>query len=399
MTEDLQSSVMPSTVVRAEKMAAGGDAIARLDDGRVVFVRGALPGERVEIEVVESKKDFARGELVDVVERSPIRVDPPCPAHAAGCGGCTWQHVDPDAQLRLKAEVVVDALRRTAKMPDAVVDVGSSVPPWAYRTTLRLAVGGNGRLGLRSRHSHDVVELGGCPVSHPLLEEMLAAIRATGAGEISLRVGAATGERSAYVADGDVTLTNLPDDVAIGPEAVVHEVVAGRSLRISAPSFFQSGPAAAEVLVAAVRQASGDLAEARSVVDAYGGVGLFAATIGEQTVTVIEGSRSACADAVVNLPDRDAHVVCIQVERWHPRRADLVVADPSRSGLGRQAVAVLAGTAARRIVVVSCDPVSLARDTTLLREVGYRHVRSTVHDLFPQTHHVEVVTTFDRSTD
>jgi 23S rRNA (uracil1939-C5)-methyltransferase len=263
---------------------------------------------------------------------------------------------------------------------------------------LRLATGRGGRVGLRGRNSHDVAELGGCPVSHPLLEEMLAAVRVRGSGEISLRVGAATRQRSAWVVDGDVELFDLPSDVEIGPTAAVHEVVSGKTLRISARSFFQSGPAAAELLVTAVREACGDFAESESVVDAYGGVGLFGSALSGRKLTIVEASETACADAVVNLGDRRATIVCSQVEQWQPRRADLVVADPSRSGLGRHAVAVLVGTRARRIVVVSCDPVSLARDAGLLREAGYDHVRSVVYDLFPQTHHVEVVTSFDRST-
>ena len=176
----------------------------------------------------------------------------------------------------------------------------------------------------------------------------------------------------------------------------MHEVVAGATLRVSAGSFFQSGPEAAELLVSGVRLACGDMAEDASIVDAYGGVGLFASALDGRRVTVVEESESACADARVNLEGRRAEIVCSSIERWHPRRADLVVADPSRSGLGRQPVAVLVATHARRIVLVSCDPVSLARDAGLLRDAGYEHVRSTVYDLFPQTHHVEVITTFDR---
>jgi 23S rRNA (uracil1939-C5)-methyltransferase len=291
--------------------------------------------------------------------------------------------------------VVNEALRRTGKLVDPVVELGGSVPPWAYRTTLRLATGDH-RLGLRSRHSHDVVELDACPVSHPLLQDLLAHVHTRGSGEVSLRVGAATGERSAWVVDGDVELLGLPTDVGVGPTAQIHEIVAGNSLRISAASFFQSGPAAAELLVAAVREACGELANASTIVDAYGGVGLFASAIDGGVVTVVESSASACADASINLAHRRAHVLCAQVEQWKPRRADLVIADPSRSGLGRQAVSVLCATQAHRMVLVSCDPVSLARDAGLLREAGYDHVRSRVYDLFPQTHHVEVVTVFDR---
>ncbi len=290
---------------------------------------------------------------------------------------------------------MLEALTRTGKLIEPVVELGSSVPPWAYRTTLRLASGSH-RLGLRARHSHDVIELEACPVSHPLLQELLATVRTRGDGEVSLRVGAATEQRSAWIVDGEVELLDVPTDVAIGSDAAVHEVVAGNTFRVSAASFFQSGPAAAELLVGAVRDACGDMVEGAVIVDAYGGVGLFAAALDGRRVTMVEESDSACADAAINLAGRRAEIVSSSVERWRPRRADLVVADPSRTGLGRQAVAVLSATEARRIVLVSCDPVSLARDAGLLRESGYDHTRSTVYDLFPQTHHVEVVTTFDR---
>jgi 23S rRNA (uracil1939-C5)-methyltransferase len=387
---------MSPIVVRAEKMAAGGDAIAHVDDGRVAFVRGALPGELVTVDVVQAKKDFVRAEVIDVLEPSADRVTPPCPAHAAGCGGCTWQHVETGAQLRLKQAVVIEALKRTGRLIEPVVETGGAVPPWAYRTTLRLATGVD-RLGLRGRSSHDVVELDACPVSHPLLQDLLGRIRVRGDGEVSLRVGTASGERSAWVADGEVDLIDLPADVAVGPAAVVHETIAGATLRVSAASFFQSGPAAAEMLVEAVRLACGELMGAATIVDAYGGVGLFSSATGISSgIVVVEGSATACADARANLADRRAEVVCSPVEQWKPRPADLVIADPSRSGLGRQAVSVLCATEAERIVVVSCDPVSLARDAALLRDQGYAHGRSMVYDLFPQTHHVEVVTTFDR---
>jgi 23S rRNA (uracil1939-C5)-methyltransferase len=144
------------------------------------------------------------------------------------------------------------------------------------------------------------------------------------------------------------------------------------------------------LLVAAIREACHDLGEPGIVVDAYGGVGLLASALAPRSTTVVESSASACADAAVNLADRRAEIVCSSVEQWRSHRADLVIADPSRSGLGKQAVAVLSATQAPHLIVVSCDPVSLARDA------GYDHVRSTVHDLFPQTHHVEVVTTFER---
>jgi 23S rRNA (uracil1939-C5)-methyltransferase len=272
---------------------------------------------------------------------------------------------------------------------------GESVPPWAYRTSMRLATTTDGSLGLRARGSHDVVDLDGCLIAHPLLEDLLLRVKSRGTGEVALRVAAATGERSAWVADGPVQLIDVPDDARVGSTAAVHEHVSGHSFRISAPSFFQSGPAAAELLVASVAQAC-EGAERSVVVDAYGGVGLFARTVAADRVIVVESSESACADAVVNLAGLDTAVVCTTVEEWSPVPADLVIADPSRQGLGRTGVDVLAATTAATIVLVSCDPVAMARDSALLRDRGYDHVTSTVLDLFPQTPHVEVVTTFAR---
>lgn len=388
--------------VRTHKMAAGGDAIGNLADGRVVFVDGALPDEVVLVNVRASKRDYARAAVVEVVEPSPYRVVPPCPALAAGCGGCGWQHVASDAQLALKAAVVAEALRRTGKLTDAAVHVGAAVPPWGYRTTLRLAVADSrgGAIGLRAAGSHRVVPLADCPVAHPSLGAMLADVRVTGGEELSLRVGVASGEASAMVHGerGQAHVSGLPAHVGIGPRAVVHEEVAGVRLQVSAASFFQSGPFAAGLLVDAVRAACGDaLAADGAVLDAYGGCGLFAATLlaaSTQQVLVVESSPTACADARANVPG--ARVVHSEFERWRPEPMSLVVADPARAGLGRAAVDVIAATGCHTLVLVSCDPVSLARDARLLTAHGFGHEGSTVLDLFPHTPHVEVVTRFTR---
>lgn len=387
-------------VVTAEKMAAGGDAIGRLADGRVVFVDGALPGERVSVRLQEQRRDFARGTVTEVLDASPHRVAPPCPELARGCGGCGWQHIEPTAQLGLKRAVVADALARTAKLPGAPVDEHGSVSPWGYRTTMRLAVRGDGRVGLRAARSHEVVALSECPVAHPALSSMLADVRVRGAAELGLRVSVASGEASAVALDAKGRpvrgrIQGLPDHVATGPDAVVHETVAGARLRVSAPSFFQSGPQAAELLVRAVAAAAGPwLHRDGAFLDAYGGVGLFGATLGGQQVVLVESSPTATLDAAANLPG--ARVVRAPFERWEPVPVQLAVVDPARSGLGRAAAAVLAGAEPGLVVLVSCDPVSLARDTTLLAEHGYVLERVMVLDLFPHTPHVEVVTVLDR---
>src|SRR5690606_19531020 len=217
-----------------------------------------------------------------------------------------------------------------------------------------------------------------------------------------IRVGARTGERLVVVdgPDGEVVVPpNVRavhgDELAAGRRAWIHEEVAGRRLRVSARSFFQAGPDGAEALVAAVSAALGDPVR---LADLYGGVGLFAATLGAgRRVELVEASASACADARVNLAGTDARVVRSDVARWRPRRVDAVVADPPRAGLGRRALARVTATRAERLVLVSCDAGALARDVRLLGVAGYRFVGATLVDMFPQTPHVEVVSRFDRA--
>jgi 23S rRNA (uracil1939-C5)-methyltransferase len=217
----------------------------------------------------------------------------------------------------------------------------------------------------------------------------------TGADELTLRVSVASGEITALPSHAGADVIGLPTRARRGADSVLTENIAGVPLRVSAASFFQSGPAAAELLVEAVRNACGDLLRTdEAVLDAYGGIGLFAATLPMRTAVVVESSRAACADARVNVPTAEVHQTSF--ERWKPRAVRLAVVDPARSGLGAVGVDVLVRTGAERIVLVSCDPVSLARDTALLGAHGYRHARSRVLDLFPHTAHVEVVTTFER---
>lgn len=415
-----------SLELMATAMAAGGDALARDGDGRVVFVSGALPGERVLVRITDSRRDYARGDVVDVVEPSPDRVAPPCPALAAGCGGCTWQHVAPSAQSRLKTAILLDALRRIAHLDQPPEPVVVALAGPALRTTARLAVSPNsGRAGHRPRRTDgagkavEAVETDGCMVAHPLLEELIVHGRYPGAAEVVLRVGVASGERLVRLGRGtdgatavatDWATVEVPEGVVVVEEgsrekAFVHEEVAGRTLRVSADSFFQPGPVAAAGLVEAVSAAAGDALDAPGshLVDAYAGTGLFGSVLGAATgarVTAIENGQSAAADARANLADLDAKVVVSEVGRFDAKRAgptDVVVADPARSGLGRPGVKALVAAEAPRMVVVSCDPASLARDTVLLAAAGYRLTSLALVDAFPHTFHVEAVARFDLS--
>ena len=441
--------VCRSEDVAVTGIAAGGEGVGRLGDGRAVFVRGALPGERVRVTVTEERSRFARAVIAEVVEAAPERVAPPCPRVAEGCGGCDWQHVAPAAQRELKARIVVDALRRIGRIEPPEPDPGPELPTEGWRTTVRALVDDDGRAGFRRHHAHDPLAVGddGCLVAHPLVDEVLRAGRfPPPVREVTIRAGAATGERlvlctptaaagpgpggdpdgaretadlgaedtAGLGADGTarqsggagsgvrvpegVTVVGA-DDLAAGHRAWIHEEVAGRRWRISAESFFQGRPGGAEALVEAVVAAFGAalaVAAGAPVVDLYSGVGLFAGVLGARTggrVVAVESSRSAAADARINLADLDgARIVRSDVRRWRPSPAEVVVADPSRHGLGADVVGRIGATGAPALALVSCDPGALGRDAGLLAAAGWRLESVRLVDLFPHTAHVEVVT-------
>ncbi|HUQ39495.1 MAG TPA: hypothetical protein VM030_05025, partial [Acidimicrobiales bacterium] len=295
---------------------------------------------------------------------------------------------------QLKHDVVVDALRRIAKVDDIPVDPVVELPGVGYRTTVR-AVVTDGVAGYRRGAAHDQVTVTECLVTHPLVAHLLVHGRYPGAREVVLRCGARTGERLAAPRPSSAPV-EVPDDVR---RDHIHEEVAGRRWRISAPSFFQVSPDGAEALVGLVAGAAGTPdTPGATAVDLYSGVGLFAGAVAGLGwgVTAVEGQAAAVADAEVNLAADGVRVVRADVSRWRPQPADLVVADPSRAGLGREGVAVVTACAPRRVVLVSCDPAAMARDIRLLASEGYRPLTVSPVDLFPHTFHVETVTVLDR---
>ena len=397
--------------VRPDRLVAGGDAMARDVDGRVVFVRGALPGEEVEVAIESVKKDFARGVVGEVLEVSPDRIEPQCYHRRAGCGGCGWMHVEPLAQLEAKTEIVRESLRRIGRLDselvDGLVDMGDAVNPFRYRTTIRVVGGPDGGLGFREEGTNTVLPVNSCDVADLVLSDLLPQLTIAPGVEVTLRTSISTGVVTARWTkpkgkSGTGLVSGIPEEVHIGDRAFLTEDVDGRELRVSAGSFFQSGVEAAELLIDAVRRAAPELATASHAVDAYGGVGLFAATAMADVakVTLIESSKSSCFDAEHNLAGRDVNVVRGEVGNWvapEGAKIDLVVADPARPGLGKPGVNALVTASPAPIILVSCDPVSLARDTTLLAAAGYQPELVEVLDLFPQTHHVETVTRFTHS--
>jgi tRNA/tmRNA/rRNA uracil-C5-methylase (TrmA/RlmC/RlmD family) len=383
-------------VVEVGPVAHGGHCVAR-HDGRVVFVRHALPGELVRAVVTEgtATSSFWRADAVEVLTASPDRVEPPCPWAGPGqCGGCDLQHASLDAQRRLKADVVREQLVRLAGIErDVKVEaVPGDTDGLRWRTRVRWAVGEDGRAGLRAHRSHRVVTVDRCRIAHDLV---------SGAGVLVGRWPPdSTVEVAASVGTGEVVVLS---EGAVGRrpgDGTLTERVGERTFRVSGGGFWQVHPGAAATLLDTVL-AGLEPRPGESVLDLYSGVGLFAAAFADRVgetgrVTAVESDRGAVADARHNLADLpqvrvDAGRVDHLLRRPHLRRCDLVVLDPPRSGAGKQVVRLLSRVGARRIAYVACDPAALARDLRWFAEGGYELGSLRAFDLFPMTHHVECV--------
>jgi len=362
--------------------AHGGHCVARVD-GKVVFVRHALPGETVEVRITSDDHErYARGDAVRVLDAAPGRVTPPCPVAGPGlCGGCDFQHADLPTQRELKRLVVAEQLRRLGGYEwEGEVE---AVPPdngLGWRTRMRYQVADSGRLALRAHRSHELVEVpdGACPLAHPEqpsrdeLYEPGAEVIVAGRG-----------------AEGAV----LVDDELVQGAPLLHERAAGRSWRVPADGFWQVHEAAPDTLVAAVLDGLG-ARPGETAWDLYCGVGLFAGPLVDAGAEVrgVESSGRAVREAARNVPEArfEAGRVDRVIRRW-PSRVDLVVADPPRTGLGRTVVDQLVRRRPRRIAYVACDPAALGRDVATFADSGYRVVSVRAFDIFPMTHHVECV--------
>jgi len=372
--------------VEVGPVAHGGHCVARLD-GRVVFVRHALPGERVVVEVEDGRPDapFWRGDAVEVLEPSPHRVRPPCPYAGPGrCGGCDWQHVEIAEQRRLKATVLAEQLSRLAKIErDVVVEaVPGDRDGLGWRTRVQYAVSEDGRLGFRGHRSHVVVPVERCLIAHDLVDAT-GATRTTWPGRERVEVVASVGTGETLVLAGRES-------------GEVTEHAAGREWRVAGSGFWQVHPGAADALAGAVLDGL-DPRPGERALDLYAGVGLFAGALAERGVTVVavEADRRAAADARANLAGLGVRVEGSRVDRYLRRpggpRADLVVLDPPRSGAGKVVVEALSRRRPRAIAYVACDPAALARDLAWFAQRGYALDGLRAFDIFPMTQHVEAV--------
>lgn len=381
-----------------EAVGHGGFCVAR-HEGRVVFVRHALPGERVRAVVTEDRGgSYCRADAVAVHDPSAARVRPPCPASGpGGCGGCDFQHVEISAQRELKAQVVAEQLRRIGGLDLAALGIEVRVeelPGGAlgWRSRVRLAVDDAGRAGFRRHRSHTVIPVAECPLTVPgALEPVLASRWRPGA---ELEVAA---DDAGRVHVAELRPGRPPKQLRGGGRAV--QYAAGRRWELGVRGFWQVHPAAADALAGIVGQWSA-APEGGHAWDLYGGVGLFAAVLAGQvgpagSVRVVESDRGAVRDGTAALADLpQVGFVTGRVERVLerlPDDPDVVVLDPPRSGAGRAVASAVADRGPARIVHVGCDPAALARDVAAYTGSGYRLAALRALDTFPMTHHVECV--------
>ncbi len=412
--------------VEVTAVAHGGHCVAR-HEGRVLFVRHAIPGERVRVRVTDGGPGdrFLRADAVAVLDASPDRVPAPCPYAGPGrCGGCDFQHVSLERQRAIKAEVLHEQLTRLGHLDRDVVVEPLPVPGrpddgLGWRTRVEYAVDPTGRPGLRPHRSHDVLPIEQCLIASGPVRDADVLDREW-PGERAVDVVAPSA--------GDVLAVPVPSGSATTP-AVSEVVRAGEwvaRFEVPARGFWQVHPSAAATFVDAVL-AMLDPREGEDAIDLYAGVGLFAAAVAERVgptgrVLAVESDRMAVLAAGANLaPWPWAAMLGARVDdafgvarptrrgpadrrarrprplRRHPdlpQRADLVVLDPPRTGAGRRVLEGVAALGPRAIAYVACDPAALARDTAYLARIGYGMSGLRAFDAFPMTHHSEAIASF-----
>lgn len=411
-----QSSTSSITL---EKLTYGGDAMGRLEDGRAVFVPFGLPGERVRVRLTEEKRGFARGELVEVLEASPQRIVPRC-KHFGVCGGCHYQNLPYEEQLKAKREILTDQLVRIGKIENPPVQATVASPsPWNYRNHVQFHLTEDGKLGYIRADVPMVFPISEChlpegPINSlwprlefepdPSIERV--SIRAGKDEDLMLILESDSPEPPELEIEAGISVAHVFEENAVviaGNDHIVISVL-GRDFRVSAASFFQVNTAMAEKMVSHLIT-NVPVSPTSTLLDVYCGAGLFSAFLAPKCERVIgiESSLSACEDFSFNLDEFD------NVELYeglaeeilpdlgsHVTRVTCAIVDPPRAGLEKRVVDGLLKLDPEMIAYVSCDPSTLARDAARLIHGGYRLRDVTPFDLFPQTFHIESISLFER---
>jgi 23S rRNA (uracil1939-C5)-methyltransferase len=413
--------VSPSQVdVTLNALTYGGEALGRLEDGRAVFVPFGLPGEQVRIQVDEDRERYARGRLIEVLRPSAVRQTPRC-KHFKTCGGCHYQHLAYERQLAAKASILRDQLSRIGRIEDPPVEpTVASSNAWNYRNHAKFHLTPAGRLGYMGVREAGIGRAGvvGIEECHlpeesindfwpqvelqPGSEVERASLRAGTDGDLMLVLESSTPATPGLEIEAGISVAHLyeGDCVMLAGDPCTTITILGRDFQVSADSFFQVNAAIAECMV---RDVLGTAPTAMSTaIDAYCGVGLFSAFLAPRCARLIsiESSTAACADFAANL-DEFENVELYEglAERTLPAldvTPDIVLVDPPRAGVGKAALDAIVRMAPEKILYVSCDPATLARDARRLIRSGYGLARVTPFDMFPQTYHIESISVFER---
>ena len=407
---------METVTLDLTDMAHGGAAIGRDEQQRVIFVPLALPGERVRVEIVEDKGRYAHGRLVEILTASPDRVEPRCP-HFGPCGGCHFQHISYPRQLELKGQIVRDQLARIGRFGDPpVAPVLANPEPWDYSGELTLYPALEKGLGFWSPALAAVMPIETCHLVRSSLRDLLQDVdlELPGLRKIQLRVGDDEALLVALAVDGveppelaaDFPISAaiiLPDDTAVNliGDNFTLQSVKGRDFQVTAGCFFYPSPTATALLVDTLLQFA-RLKGRETVVELFSGVGTltaFLAPVAGQVIGV-ELNSDAVADAAVNLEDTD-NVSLFEgaAEDALPTitaKMDLLVADPPPSGLSRELIQMIVDSQPPRLIYVSGDVATLARDGRQLATGGYRLTAVQPIDMTPHTYQILTVSLWER---
>ena len=383
-------SLSPGDIVTITptELVAGGDALAKID-GFPVFASNVFPGDVARVRLYEVKKGFAKADLVELLTPSPARRAMPCPV-ANECGGCDWTALRLDVQLDAKRRILTESLRRIGKLdPASLPEIAIHPSPLNYRLRSRLHREGDA-VGFYAMRSNRVV---------PLARECEVVGIETAMWTAATPVAAVDPERQLTLPQSTYELWELDREI-ISDERDVTITVDGFTYRLNTRAFFQVNRHLLGTLLRLVAQHASRVKHKQSAVDLYAGVGFFTLPIAQifQYVTMIEGSPVATRYARMNVP-RNVKILAAPVEEKMTtfREADFVFLDPPRAGTRRNVIDTIAARTKEKIAYLSCDPVTFARDASRLIASGWRLASLDLLDLFPNTHHVETLSSFERA--
>ncbi len=407
---------MAIETITLDAHAYGGESLGRLADGRAVFVPFTIPGEQVRIETVIEKPRYAKAKLLEILKAAPERIPARC-QHYSICGGCHYQHLNYDSQLKIKAEILCDQLKRIGKLEAPTIDFTIPSPQsWHYRNHVRFHIAPEGRLGFRASHDQGVIPIDECHMLNPALDKLWPQIdieAIPGLNHVSIHLGAdndmmlvfESNDPQPFSMDLDLSISVIhrgPNGylVLAGDDYIVTQV-RDRNFRVSAGSAFRINPLMAAHMVDHIL-GNLPLTPDSTLLTAYAGVGLFSAFLAPQVgrLVAVEASSSSCEDFIINLDEFD-NVELYEAPVEHVLSSltlepDFIVVEPPRSGLSRHALDSVLSFEPKMLVYISNDPSTLGRDARRLTHGKYQLQRIILVDLFPHTYHIESISFWEK---